>query len=106
MRARHQRNVLPGPGLPFAPGAGAVTKGSPGTFHPPTHASNSPNGLSGVEPPRRGESAFARIMIASLELSHHAPASSMTTFAPACVSAWAAMPPPAPDPTIATSYTV
>src|SRR5688500_15446114 len=34
------------------------------------------------------------------------PASSSTTRAPACVSACAAMPPPAPEPTMATSYTV
>src|ERR1035438_6074341 len=31
------------------------------------------------------------------------PASTTATFAPSCVNVWAAMPPPAPDPTITTS---
>jgi hypothetical protein len=34
---------------------------------------------------------------------HAGPASSMTTLAPALVSMYAAMPPPAPEPMIATS---
>src|SRR6186713_1100614 len=68
--------------------------------------SNSPNGFSRVDAPRRGES-YGHLSIApSLTGSHIGPASSSATRAPAFVSAWAAMPPPAPDPTIQTSYTV
>jgi hypothetical protein len=37
---------------------------------------------------------------------HIGPASSITTFAPACASTMAAMPPPAPDPMTQTSYAV
>src|SRR2546425_8153475 len=43
MRARHQSNRVPG----------ARVYGSPSMFHPPTQASNSPNGRSGVDAPRR-----------------------------------------------------
>src|SRR5690348_9195932 len=41
----------------------------------------------------------------SRDAKNDGPASSITTFAPAFVSAYAAMPPPAPEPTIQTSYT-
>src|SRR5207302_1630457 len=43
-------------------------------------------------------------MSLSLAWSYHAPASSMQTLAPASVSTWAAIPPPAPEPTTITSY--
>src|SRR5947209_7211975 len=43
-------------------------------------------------------------MSLSLAWSYHAPASSMQTLAPASVSTWAAIPPPAPEPTTTTSY--
>src|SRR5438874_12355473 len=43
-------------------------------------------------------------MSLSLAGSYHAPASSMQTLAPARVSTWAAIPPPAPEPTTITSY--
>ena len=62
--------------------------GSPGIVHPPMQASHSPNGRSGVEAPRRGES-YGILSIAEYlgsALSHQLPASSITTFAPALVS--------------------
>src|SRR6185295_16400652 len=40
----------------------------------------------------------------SLAASHHCPASSRTTSAPPSARTLAAMPPPAPEPTIQTSY--
>ena len=55
MRARHQSNRVPG----------ARVYGSPSTSHPPMHASNSPNGRSGVEAPRRGVSYGQRSMALS-----------------------------------------
>src|SRR6267378_8578650 len=94
MRARHQLNSVPG----------ARVNGSPSISQPPMQASNSPNGRSLVDLPRRGDS-YGHISIAeSLALSHGWPASSTITSAPACVSAYAAMPPPAPEPTMHTSY--
>ena len=42
-------------------------------------------------------------MYESVTGSHIGPASSMTTSAPASVSTFAAMPPPAPEPTMHTS---
>src|SRR2546428_4574014 len=73
---------------------------------PPMHASNSPNGRSGVEAPRRGES-YGQVSIAeSVRLSQGPPASSTITSAPAWVSAYAAIPPPAPEPTTQTSKTL
>src|SRR5438094_5511185 len=76
MRARHQLNSVPG----------ARMYGSPGISHPPMQASNSPNGRSVVDLPRRGDS-YGHVSIAeSLALSHGAPASSTTTSAPAWVS--------------------
>src|SRR5260370_31764644 len=68
------------------------------------HASNSPNGRALVDLPRRGDS-YGQVSIAeSFALSQGPPASSRMTSAPACVRAWAAMPPPAPEPTMQTSY--
>src|SRR5689334_5919136 len=93
MRARHQRNLLPG----------ATVYGSPGISQPPTQPSNSPNGLSLVDAPRRGDSYGQTSMAESLVLSQGPPASSTVTFTPARVSAYAAMPPPAPEPTTTTS---
>ena len=46
MRARHQSKRVPS----------ARVYGSPGISQPPMQASHSPNGRSGVEPPRRGVS--------------------------------------------------
>ena len=46
IRARHQLNAVPG----------ARVYGSPGTSQPPMQASNSPNGRSFVDFPRRGDS--------------------------------------------------
>jgi hypothetical protein len=68
------------------------------------HASNSPNGRSIVDAPRRGESYGIFSITESLVLSHGAPASRSSTFAPARARTYAAMPPPAPDPTMHTSY--
>src|ERR1051325_5514492 len=68
-------------------------------------ASNSPNGRSVVDFPRRGDS-YGQVSIAeSRPLSQDWPASSTITSAPAWVSMYAAMPPPAPEPTMQTSYT-
>src|SRR5467141_4129522 len=77
MRARHQLNAVPG----------ARVYGSPGTSQPPMQASNSPNGRSFVDLPRRGDS-YGHVNIAeSFALSQDSPASSTTTSAPALVSA-------------------
>ena len=95
IRARHQSKRVPA----------AIVNGSPSICHPPMHPSNSPNGFSRVEAPRRGES-YGHLSIAPfLTGSHIGPASMRATFAPACVSTYAAMPPPAPEPMIATSKT-
>src|SRR5882672_7020660 len=65
--------------------------------------SNSPNGRSLVDAPRRGDS-YGHVSIAELiVLSHGPPASSTVTLTPARVSAYAAIPPPAPEPTTSTS---
>src|SRR5438045_5675324 len=73
MRARHQLNSVPG----------ARVYGSPGMSQPPIHPSNSPNGFSLVDRPRRGDS-YGHVSIAeSFALSHGSPASSTTTSAPA-----------------------
>src|SRR5204863_9228095 len=93
MRARHQRNFSPG----------ATVYGSPGSSHPPMQPSNSPNGLARVEAPRRGDSYGQVSMAESVVLSHGPPASSTVTLRPALVSAYAAIPPPAPEPTMQTS---
>src|SRR5919201_6952530 len=71
---------------------------------PPSHASNSPNGRSRVEAPRRGDAYEGTSIFESRDAYHSEPASSITTFAPARVSAYADMPPPAPEPTMQTSY--
>src|SRR3954469_5623723 len=68
------------------------------------HPSNSPNGLVGVAAPRRGDSYGHVDIFESFAASHMPPASSITTSAPASQSTFAAMPPPAPEPTIQTSY--
>src|SRR4029077_4654270 len=94
MRARHQLNSVPG----------ARVYGSPPLAQPPMQASNSPNGRSGVDAPRRGDSYGHSSMAESFVLSQGCPASSTTTSAPALVSAYAAIPPPAPEPTMHTSY--
>src|SRR5439155_25108429 len=95
MRARHQLNSVPG----------ARVYGSPGISQPPMQASNSPNGRSFVDFPRRGDSYGQVSMAETYALSHGPPASGTTTPAPALVSAQAAIPPPAADPTRHTSYT-
>src|SRR6058998_552487 len=94
MRARHQLNSVPA----------ALVYGSPSISQPPMQASNSPNGRSLVDLPRRGDAYGQVSMAESLALSHGTPASSTITSAPAWVSAWAAMPPQAPEPTMHTSY--
>src|ERR1051326_8161113 len=94
IRARNQSNVVPG----------AFVNGSPSRSQPPMQPSNSPNGLLGVLAPRRGESYDHAAILESFAESHMPPASSRTTLAPASHSTFAAMPPPAPDPTIQTSY--
>ena len=53
--------------------------------------------------PRRGESYGHTNIFESFSVSHIAPASSSATSAPASVRTLAAMPPPAPDPTMHTS---
>src|SRR5947207_3713859 len=82
----------------------ALVNGPPCSSHPPMQASNSPNGRSGVDAPRRGEVYGIRSIAESLVLSQGPPASRRRTLAPARVSVYAAIPPPAPDPTITTSY--
>ena len=77
--------------------------GSPSMSQPPMQPSNSPNGLVGVAAPRRGESYGHADIFESLAESHIPPASSMTTSAPASHRTLAAMPPPAPEPTMQTS---
>src|SRR5712664_2418526 len=73
---------------------------------PPMQASNSPNGRSAVEAPRRGDS-YGQVSIAeSVRLSQGPPASRTITSAPAWVREYAAMPPPAPEPTMHTSKTL
>src|SRR6187397_1902242 len=95
MRARHQEKFVPS----------ARVNGSPGRSHPPTHASNSPKGRSGVDAPRwLLWYGHRNIALFDLVLSHHPPASSNTTRAPPSASRCAAMPPPAPEPTMQTSY--
>src|SRR4051812_26420451 len=94
IRPRHQSNWVPG----------AFVYGSPSICQPPSQASNSPNGRRWVERPRRGEAYAGTIIWLSFDAYHACPASSITTRAPACVSAYAAIPPPAPDPTMHTSY--
>src|SRR5437762_13026699 len=95
MRARHQLNSVPG----------ARMYGSPGISHPPMQASNSPNGRSVVDLPRRGDSYGHVSTAESSALSHGAPSSSTTTASPSWPPTWAAVPPPAPDPTMHTPYT-
>src|SRR5206468_844597 len=94
MRPRNQSNLEPA----------ACVYGSPSRSHPPMQPSNSPNGLDGVAAPRRGESYDHADILESLAESHMPPASSITTSAPASQSTFAAIPPPAPDPTMHTSY--
>src|SRR5260221_7167877 len=93
MRPRNQSNVDPS----------AWVYGSPSISQPPRQPSNSPNGLVGVAAPRRGESYDHADIFESFAASHIGPASSITTSAPASHSTFAAMPPPAPDPTMQTS---
>src|SRR5438874_6449718 len=66
IRARHQSNVVPG----------ACVYGSPSISQPPMQPSNSPNGLVGVDDPRRGESYGHAIIFESFAESHMGPASS------------------------------
>src|ERR1051325_5111447 len=93
IRPRNQSNVEPA----------ACVYGSPSMSHPPQHPSNSPNGLVGVAAPRRGDSYGHTDIFESFSTSHIGPASRLTTSAPASQSTFAAMPPPAPDPTMQTS---
>src|SRR5688500_12802119 len=86
MRERHQRNSSPG----------AVVYGSPSTVQPPIAASKYPNGFFGVPAARRGAGYGHWNMYESLGVSQLTPASSISTFAPACVSTYAVMPPAAP----------
>src|SRR5439155_7548680 len=95
IRARHQSKVVPG----------AVVYGSPSISHPPMQASNSPKGRSAVAAPRRGDWYGHVIIFESRAAFHIGPASSSRTSAPASARTLAAMPPPAPDPTMHTSYT-
>src|SRR5438105_11743945 len=74
--ARHHLNSVPS----------AWVNGSPWSSQPPTHASNSPNGRSVVDAPRRGDSYGILSITESLVLSHGPPASRRSTFAPARVS--------------------
>src|SRR5581483_6621964 len=92
--ARHQQNFVHSP----------RAYGSPTMSQPPIQASNSPKGRSFVLAPRRGVCHGHLSIRESFALSDHPPPSSMTTLAPAAVRAWAAMPPPAPEPTMHTSY--
>ena len=77
MRPRHQRNFEPE----------ATVYGSPSMSHPPSQASNSPNGRRVVDAPRRGDAYAGSSIFEFFDAYHSAPASSITTFAPALVSA-------------------
>ena len=63
-----------------------VVYGSPSIVHDPMQPSNSPNSRFCVVAPRRGESYGHAIIFESFAESHHCPASSITTLAPAFVS--------------------
>src|SRR5690242_1875103 len=93
IRARHQEKSVPG----------ALVYGSPSISHPPMHPSNSPNGRSLVDAPRLGDWYGHSNIFESFVLYQSGPASMSATFAPAFVSMYAAMPPPAPEPTMQTS---
>jgi hypothetical protein len=93
MRVRNQSKRSPG----------AEVYGSPSSVHPPQPASNSPNCRSGIGSPRRGDWYGQAIILVSRRVSNVTPASSISTLAPASVRTFAAMPPPAPEPTITTS---
>src|SRR5262245_54826779 len=93
MRPRNQSNVLPA----------ACVYGSPSMSQPPRQPSNSPNGLVGVDAPRRGESYGHADIFESFSTSQFGPASSITTSAPASHKTFAAIPPPAPEPTMQMS---
>src|SRR5690242_4714082 len=97
MRARHQLNSF----RPLEPGA--FVYGSPSMSHPPMQPSNSPNGFSRDAAPRRGDAYDGTSILESRVLYHSGPASTTATFAPAFVRTYAAIPPPAPEPTITTS---
>ena len=77
MRPRHQLNFEPD----------ATVYGSPSMSQPPSHASNSPNGRSRVDAPRRGDAHAGVSICEFFDANHSPPASSITTFAPAWVSA-------------------
>src|SRR3990170_4095139 len=94
MRARHHMKSVPS----------ATVNGSPSSPPPPMHASNSPKGRSRVDAPRRGDSYGHFIIAESRVLSQLLPASIRRTLAPARVRVYAAIPPPAPEPTMQTSY--
>src|SRR6476620_1381842 len=74
--ARHHMKSVPS----------AFVNGSPASSQPPTQASNSPNGRSLVDAPRRGDSYGILNIAESRVLSHGPPASRRRTFAPAWVS--------------------
>src|SRR5579885_1011161 len=95
MRARNQIQSEPG----------AFVSGSPGTVQPPTSvASKYPKGRSLPPTPRCGALYGHWNIFDCFVQSNQSPASSMQIFAPAFASTWAATPPPAPEPTITTSY--
>src|SRR5687768_18422399 len=96
IRARHQLNRVPG----------ARVYGSPSIWKPPSQASNSPKGRVFVAAPRRGDAyAGSSIGESPRDAYQAGPASSITTSAPAAVSMYAAIPPPAPEPTMQTPIT-
>src|SRR3954468_20349996 len=84
MRPRHHMNLSPE----------ATVYGSPSMSQPPSQASSSPKGRSRVEAPRRGDANVGMSICEFFEAYQGPPASSITTFAPALVSAYAAIPPP------------
>src|SRR5690625_425885 len=79
--------------------------GSPSISHPPKAASKSPKARL-VDAPRRGDSHGHLSGKESFAGSKNGPVSSINTFTPALARTYPAIPPPAPEPTTITSYSV
>src|SRR6266851_8829560 len=86
---------------------GAEVYGSPSMFHAPLGARNSPKFSAALPPtptPRCGNSYGHISILKSFSGLMLGPASSKTQFRPPSVRILAAMPPPAPEPIMQTSY--
>src|SRR5258708_24179264 len=86
---------------------GAEVYGSPSIFHAPLGERNSPKFSPALRPtpaPRCGKSYGHRNILKSFSGVRLGPASSRTQLRPPSVRIFAAMPPPAPEPIMQTSY--